>query len=939
MLNNSVRLLAVAVFLLASTSAAQAALKLSDPLPLGPQVKVGKLPNGLTYYIHKNGKPEKKLELRLVIKAGSIMEDDSQRGLAHFTEHMAFNGTTNFKKQELISFLQSIGVQFGNDLNAYTGFNETVYILPIPTDKKENVDKGFLMMRDVAEGMTMRAEDIDQERGVLLEENRGRKGAGERMQRVLLPKLFNGSRYAERLPIGKEEVLKNFKHGEIRRFYKDWYRPNLMAVVAVGDLDQAEVEGMIRKHFTDLKNPAKQRPTVDAKIAPFTKSEALVVTDKEANGNSVIIRYPVRERLAQITLGDYRAQLVESLFTGMLNQRLQELSQLANPPFLGAASSLEKMPSRQRSYSASAALGNGGAVPAINALIQENARASQFGFNPGELERAKKNLMRGYERSYAERDKTDSVNYVNEYVRNFLEQESLPGIENEFNYAKEMIPSITLEEMNAFARATIPSNSPKLVVYLGSSKTELPAPSNAELLAAVDAAEQMKVSANNEKALASQLMEVPPAAGRIVAESQDKQLGLTRLTLSNGVKVVLKPTDFRNDQVLMSASRFGGQSLFEEADRFNARYAHAVVSSMGLKDYAPLELQKILAGKTASVSTGMGMYTDFVSGNSGVADIETMLQFVHLRFTGARRDPDLFQSFVTKQVQQTRNALSQPEAVFQDVAVATLYKDHPRVQRVPRPDDFAKLDLDRSIAIYKERFSSAKGMTFVFTGSFDVEKIKPLLATYLASLPTGDIKLAFRDLGVAPVTGIVAKEVRSGTEPKSVVSITFSGPAQYSEEEQLRLQGVIAVMNLRINEVLREKLALIYSGSMGGGLGREPNQSFIAGIGLPTGPENVDKLLKATYAEITRLQTDGPTEAELSKVKQAWLQQHQKSMRENGYWMSRLQTSVLYDMDPATILTYEKRVNDMTAKDLRDAASRYLNLKNYVQMVLYPEKK
>ena len=939
MIKPSVRLLAVAVILFVSTSAAHAALNLSDPLPIGPQVKIGKLSNGLTYYIHKNGKPEKKLELRLVVKAGSVMEDDSQRGLAHFTEHMAFNGTTNFKKQELISYLQSIGVQFGNDLNAYTSFNETVYILPIPTDKKENVDKGFLMMRDVADGMTMRAEDIDQERGVLLEENRGRKGAGERMQRALLPKLFNGSRYAERLPIGKEEILKNFQHAEIRRFYKDWYRPDLMAVIAVGDLDQVEVEALIRRHFTSLKNPAKPRARIEAKIAPMTKSEALVVTDKEANGNSIMIRYPVRDKIDRVTLGDYRALLIESLFTGMLNQRLQELAQLPNPPFLGAASSLEKMPSLQRSYSASAALGNGGAVPAINALIQENARTSQFGFSAAELDRAKKNLLRGAERSYAERNKTDSVNFVNEYIRNFTEQETLPGTENEYLYAKEMVPSITLDEMNAYARATIPSNAPKLVVYLGSSKTELPAPGNAELLATVDAAEKMTVTANNEKVLATQLMEVPPAAGRIVEESQDKQLGLTRLTLSNGVKVILKPTDFRNDQVIMSASRFGGQSLFGDADRFNAQYAHAIVGSMGLKDYSPLELQKILAGKSAAVSTGMGMYSDFMSGGSGVADIETMLQFVHLKLTGARRDPDLFQSFVTKQVQQSRNALSQPEAIFQDALVGTLYNDHPRAQRVPRPDDFAKLDLDRSIAIYKERFSSAKGFTFVFTGSFEVEKIKPLLATYLASLPTPDIKLAFRDLGITPVTGVVTKEVRSGSEPKSVVSITFSGPAQYSEAEQMRLQGVIAVMNLRINEVLREKLALIYSGAMGGGLGREPHPSFLAGIGLPTGPDNVDKLLKATYGEIARLQADGPTEAELAKVKQAWLQQHQKSMRENGYWLNRLQTSVLYDMDPATILTYEKRVNELSAKDLKEAANRYLSMKNYVQSVLYPEKK
>ncbi len=918
MTTHSVRSLVVASLLFAYAHGAHAALNLAERLPVGPQVKIGKLANGLTYYIHKNGKPEKKLELRLVVKAGSILEDDSQQGLAHFTEHMAFNGTTNFKKQELISYLQSIGVQFGADLNAETNFNQTVYILPIPTDKMDNVDKGFLMMRDIAQGVTMNGVDIDQERGILIEENRGRKGASERMQRVLLPKLFNHSRYAERLPIGKEEILKNFKHSEIRRFYKDWYRPNLMAVIAVGDFDPVVAERLIRKHFTGLKNPAHQRPVINAKIPPITKSDAVVITDKEASGNSVLIRYPVKDKVEKHTLADYRAQIVESLFTGMLNQRLQELSQLPNPPFLAGGSALDKLPSQQRAYVASAALGSGGAVPAINALMQENARASKFGFSAAELERAKKNIMRAYERAYAERDKTDSVNYVNEYVRNFTEQESVPGMENEFRYAQEMIPSITLDELNAFARSTIPTNAPKQVIYLGSSKAELPAPSNVELLAAVNAAEKMLVTANVEKVLATSLMDAPPVAGRIVEETRNAALGLTTLTMSNGIKIILKPTDFRNDQILMSATRFGGQSLYDEADRFNARYAHAVVGAMGLKDYSPLELQKILAGKNAAVTTGMGMYSDSVNGGAAVNDLETMLQFVYLKFTSARRDPDLFKSFVTKQVEQARNVMAQPEAVFQDEMIGTVYNNHPRVQRVARPDDFAKLDLDRSIAIYRERFSSAKDMTFLFTGSFDVEKIKPLLATYLGSLPTSDIKTSYRDLGIAPVPGVVKRDVRMGSEPKSIVSLTFAGKASYSEVEQMRLQAVIAVMNLRINEILREKMALIYSGTMAGALGREPYPNYVLGVGLPTGPDNVDKVLKATFAEMDRLKSTGPTDA---------------------YWLSRLQTSILYNMDPGAILTHEKLINDMTPAEVKEAAGRYLDASNYIQVVLYPEKK
>ncbi|MES2321500.1 MAG: insulinase family protein [Pseudomonadota bacterium] len=936
---NLVRSTIAAAFLLAYAFTAHAEIKLGDAIPIGPQVKVGKLANGLTYYIQKNGKPEKKLELRLVVKAGSILEDDDQQGLAHFTEHMAFNGSTNFKKHELVSYLQSIGVKFGADLNAYTSFDETVYILPIPTDKKDDVEKGFLVLQDWAQGVSMNGADIDQERGIVLEEQRLGKGAQDRMSKVLMPKIFNGSKYAKRLPIGKEDVLRTFKHEAIRRFYKDWYRPDLMAVVIVGDIEPADAERLVAKHFAGLKNPAKPRARLYSPIPAREQTEALVVTDKEANGNLLLIRYPVKETKEKLTLGGYRTKLVESLFTSMLNQRIAELSQQAVPPFLGGSSTVDRLTARYKSFNAVAALGKGGAVPAIEALVQENARASQFGFSAAELERAKKTMMRSYERAYNERDKTDSSNYVGEYVRNFLEQESIPGIANEYNYAREMIPGITLDEMNRHARDTIPHDSSKLVVYMGAANTELPAPSTAQLLSAVAAAEKITVAAKDEKAVAASLMSTPPQAGSIVEETEDKQLGLTRMTLSNGVKVILKPTDFRNDQVIMSSAREGGQSLFDEADRFNARYAHSVVATMGLKDYSPVELQKILAGKSASVTTGMGLHSDYITGNSGVDDIETLLQFVYLKFTGARRDPELFQSYIGKQVQSARNAMSQPEAIFQDTTISTLYNNHPRVQRIPRPDDFAKIDLDRAIAIYKERFSSAKGLTFIFVGSIDLAKFRPLVATYLASLPAPDIKLAYRDLGLNPVAGIVKKDVRSGSEAKSNISIQFTGETVYSEEEQLRFHAMIDVLNIRITDILREKLALIYGGGMGGTINRVPTNNYSISASLPTGPANVDKVIAAAFAEIERLKTQGPDAGDLVKVKQNWLQRHQKSMRENGYWLARLQTSVLHGgSDPADILLYEKRVNAITADELKDAAKRYFNMKNYVQVVLYPEK-
>jgi zinc protease len=939
MFSHFVRNACLAVLLLSQSFVADAALKLDAALPVGPQVKVGKLPNGLTYYIQKNTRPERKLELRLVVKAGSILEDEDQQGLAHFVEHMAFNGSTHFQKHELVDYLQSIGVKFGADLNAYTSFDETVYVLPIPLDRPENLGKAFQVLEDWAHGLTFDEAVIDKERGIVLEELRLGKGAGDRIGKQLYPKIYNGSRYAERLPIGKEEVLRSFAPDTLRRYYRDWYRPDLMAVVAVGDIDPKVIEKLVKAHFGKLTNPKPARPRVYAEIPRREQTEAVVVTDKEAGGNSILIRYPVQPVREPNTVRGYREQLVEGLFGGMLGARLQELSQLAEPPFLRGGSALGHLTPFYKSFNASAVIGPGGALRAIEALVRENERARRYGFGQAELDRAKKNMLRSYERIYNEREKTDSGAYVAEYMRNFLQQEPIPGIAAEYGYATGMLPGITLDEMNAYTRRTIPANSGKLVIYSGIDSPGAPPPQGDALLAALAAAEQAEVAPHEEKALGTQLMAQPPKAGSIISESEDKRLGLTHLTLSNGVKVILKPTDFRNDQVVMSAARFGGQSLYGDADIVNARYASAIVASMGVKDYSPLDLSKVLAGKAAAVTMGLSGYSEVLGASSGATDIETMLQLLWLRFDTVRRDDDLFKSFIGKQVEAARNRLAQPGARFGDTVVSALYNNHPRAPRPLRPEEFGQISLERSMAIYRERFSSAKDLTFVIVGSFDPVKLKPLLATYLGSLPTPEIPVAWRDVGLRPVKGVVKRAVYSGSEQKSTISLTFTGEAPFSEAEQMRLQALVEVLNIRIIEVLREQLSLIYGGSAGASLGRIPYGNYTLSVTLPTGPENVDKVLAATFAEFDRLKREGPQAADLAKVKQNWIQNHRKALRENGYWLGRLQSSLMDGTDPAALLTHEERVNALGAAEVQDAARRYLNTENYVQVVLYPEKK
>jgi zinc protease len=605
---------------------------------------------------------------------------------------------------------------------------------------------------------------------------------------------------------------------------------------------------------------------------------------------------------------------------------------------MGASSALGRLTPRYRSYNAAAALGEGGATPAIDALVQENERARRFGFGEAELERMKKGMMRTYERVYNERDKTDSAVHASEYMRNFLEGESIPGIENEYRYVSELLPGITLDEINAYARRTIPLDSGKLVVYTGPAKQDAAVPTGAQLLAAVSAAERRDVKARDEKAVAARLMDQPPAAGSIVEEIRDEQLGTTRLVLSNGVKVILKPTSFRNDQVLMSAARFGGQSLFDTKDMLNARYADTIVAAMGLKDFSPLDMRKILAGKSAAVSAGLGNNTDVVAGTAGATDIETMLQMVWLKFAGVRRDEDLYKSFIGKQIELARNRASQPGAQFGDVLVSTLYGNNPRAPRAPRPEDFASINLDRAIEIYRQRFSSAKDLSFIFVGSFDVAAIKPLLATYLASLPTPDIPVAFRDLGIRPVKGVVKREVQIGLDAKSTVSLTFTGAAEVNELEELRLSALTEVMNIRVIDILREKLGLIYGGGMEASMTRIPYSHYTVGVTLPTGPDKVNKVLAATFAEIERMRTHGPDQGDLDKVKTNWLQTYRKSLQENGYWLAALQTSLTEGTDPATILSFDQEIQKLSVADLQAAAQRYLRPDNYVQVVLNPEK-
>ncbi|UTY58788.1 pitrilysin family protein [Massilia sp. erpn] len=916
--------------------AAGIANALDTRIPVAPEARLGKLENGLSYYIRKNALPEKQLELRLVVKAGSMQEDEDQLGLAHFTEHMAFNGSRHFRKNELVSWLQSIGVKFGADLNAYTNFDDTIYLLPLPTGDKANVEKGFQVLEDWAHGLSLNEDDIDAERGVVLEESRLGKGPGQRMGRVLLPRLLNGSRYASRLPIGKDEVLRSFKPEALRRFYRDWYRPELMAVIAVGDIEPDEAERLIARHFGGLKNPARPRERVETPLAPQSKSGAVVATDPEAGNNTLALCYPTQLRKPPRTHGEYREHLLQLLFLGVLGERLAGRTGGAAPPFLEPDTGFTQLVGDYVNFQVSAMPGQDGAAATLAALVQEVERLRRFGVNEQELARFKKIYLGQMERADAERDKAWSAGYAQGFVAHFLHQEPLAGAAYQLKLTAELFPGITLEEVNRTARRILEPSQARLLMYAGGE--EKPVPSAAQLLAALEAAQKDKVEAQESRPLPASLMAARPSGGRIANESVNKVPGTTELVLGNGVTVVLRPSDFQNDEVLLGAVRHGGYSLYEGDDYLNAYYASLLIMSMGMGDFAEQDIAKILAGQNATVNFNINELEERIDGASSRRDIESMLQLLHMSMLQPRMEEARFRASVDGWREAMLNPHPDLETYMFNELNAILFHGQPRGLR-QTPEDMDKLKLERAHAIFKERMGNAQGLTFYLVGSFDPEQVKPLLASYLGTLPVHALPEQARDHGVRPARGVIKRELRKGMEEQGIVLLTFRGEAPYSMAARTALEALLEVLNIRINEVLREQQSLIYSGYARGWLDELPYQNYGMVLYLPCAPENTAKVIAAIATEVRRLQAQGPEAADLDKVKANWRIGNRHQLRSNGYWLEQLMAARMEKIDPELFLHFEERFEKLSSAELQLAAQRYLDPANYVELTLKPENK
>lgn len=912
---------------------------MDEEIPMDPSVRMGKLSNGLTYYVKNNGKPEDKVELRLAINAGSILEDDDQQGLAHMMEHMNFNGTTNFQKNELVDYLQGIGVKFGADLNAYTSFNETVYILPIPSDDPEKLDKGFTILSDWAGGALLETDAINDERGVILEESRTGKGANDRMNKVTFPVIFANSKYAERLPIGKDDIIANFDPEAIRRYQKDWYRPDLMAVVAVGDLDIDTLEAKIKEHFGDIPASVNPRERKEYGMPNHEETLIAIAQDPEASFAQVQIQYKDPEMATPATtVRDLRDELVHGLFSQMMNERLQELTTKPNPPFIFGSSSYGGTGIRgKNAYSSFAGTAPDGQLKALRTLLEENQRVQLYGFQEGEFERAKTNYKSYYETFYKDRDKRESNRIVGSYVNQFLQGDIVPSVEYTYNTTMQLMPTVTLEEINAKIQDYLREDN-RTVVLTGPETDNKP--TKEQILKIMDEVANSQVAAYVDTEVRENLIEALPAAGSISKTVTNDQLGTTTYTLSNGAKITTKKTEFKNDEILMSAFSYGGTSLFSDEDYAAVNQAMSGVTEGGIAGMDQTEMGKYMSGKLVRVSPRVGSISENFSGSATPDDLETMFQLIHLYFTDVNKDTEAYQSFIDKQKSFLGSYLSRPEAYFSNEVNKMRYGSSPRYTGFPTPEMMDAADYDRAYELFKERFSDAGDFNFYLVGNIDEAQVQEFAKKYLASLPSTGKKEMYQVNPWREDSNKPRKKyVKKGLEEKSTVQIVWTGEANaYSAKEDMALDALGEIATIKIIETLREQEGGIYGGGARGSLSKITYPRYNFSISFPCGPDNVDKLVAAALNELELIKKNGPSDKDMNKVKEAYLLEHKESLESNRYWLNTLYTADYEQKDPNEILMFEEAVAKLSNADVQAAAKKYID-ENYLLAVLLPEDK
>jgi zinc protease len=928
------RLLLVGISLLIVTGILQAQ---NTPIPNDSTILVGKLPNGLTYYIQKNGKPEKRVELRLVVNAGSIQEDDNQLGLAHFCEHMCFNGTSHFPKNDLIHYLQSVGVNFGPEINGYTSFDETVYMLTLPSDSAKILRNGFQIMADWANSVLFDTTEITKERGVVTEEWRIGRGAGQRMMEKYIPVILKDSKYAKRMPIGTKESIEGSSFEAIKKYYTDWYRPDLMAFVVVGDIDPIQVEQLIKDDFSTIPAAIIKREKEKNEIKDNQEPLISIVSDKENTYTSFLVAFKT-PKIEVKTLDDFREKLTRDLFIGMLNNRLYEITKKANAPFTSANVGFGSFIGRScMAFFASAGVKEDSVITGLNAVMTEIERVKRFGFTQPELDRKKSSFLAGNENAYNERDKRESGNLVWGPVSNFLTGDAMSEVTFIRNFVKEKFPTITLKDVNKWADAWIKDNNQVLLVK-GVEKEGVKLPLEADLLNTMAATKSAKIEPYKEEKIAKKLMTKKPKAGKIISENTIGTQNITELKLSNGLKVILKPTNFKNDEIQMHAFSNAGYSLYGYDYRLSFSFATSIVTQGGVAQFPLIELNKMLAGKNVGVSPQMSDYNSGFSGYSSVVDLETMFQLIHLYFTQPRRDTVTYKAFVLQAKEQYKNALSNPNSYFYYELNKIRYRNCTEIPGAyPDEKDWNNLSIDKAFEVYKSCFSNASNFTFMFVGSFKPKVIKPFIKQYLGSLPTTNQEDNYVDRNIRPADGPITESVFKGSDPKSIVTLNLSAPTKWSKENSHLFWSLCNILQRVYTDKLREELSGVYGFGISGDVMKVPYENFYFSMNIPCAPENADKMVNAVYTEIERIKKEGPTAEEFKKEIESQRRTAETDLKENNWWMFCINRTVSLEKDWNRVEKPFALCEMLTPELLKETANKYLDTSKMVRVTLFPE--
>lgn len=910
-----------------------------QPLPIDPKVRYGKLANGLTYYIRHNQQPKERADFYLAQNVGSILEEENQRGLAHFLEHMAFDGTKNFPDRGMDNFIESVGMRGGENFNAYTSFDETVYmIMNAPVTSEQVVDSCLLILHDWSNSITLADSAIEKERGVIREEWRTRQDAQARLWEQQFPQMFPGSRYANRMPIGSIDVINNFKPDELRDYYKKWYRPDLQAVIVVGDINVDEVEAAVKKIFAGIPAPVNAAVREMFEVPDNDLPLVSIATDKEAS-NTILYLFYKHDKLPQELSGTVAGLVkdyIQNVAAAMMNERFNEILHQANPPFVYAqASDGDFMIARTKEAWMVAAIAKEGEIDStLTTLVEETQRVKQYGFTPSEYERARINLLKQYESAYNERENQKNSAYTREYVSHFTEGGYIPGIETEYALLSQIAPQIPVEQVNQYIQDMI--GDANIVISLtGPDKEGVSYPSEEELLRTFLQAQRVHVEPYQETVSDEPLIPQLPAPGKITDMQTDQLFGATVVTLSNGIKVVIKPTEFKKDEILMTATRPGGSTLFGKSDIDNLKVFNDVIDLGGLGNFSAIELGKRLAGKNVSCTPSLGLDDESFNGSATPSDVKTLFELIYLYFTAPRMDEEAYSSFENRMKAQLTNAELDPMVAFSDTLTQVVYNDNPRAMRL-QPQDFEHISYPRIMEMYKERFSDASGFVFSFVGNIDLDTIRPYLEQYLACLPArGKIEKGNPAVVPALRKGEYTQVFQRKMEvPKATVMNFISGQMDYNLENILTATLFKQILDLTYMEKVREAEGGTYGVQSYARIAPFPAGRTTLQILFDTDPAKRERMNAIVRNELKRITEIGPRTEDFKKSQDNMLKRHAESVQENSYWLNTLDNYYYRHFDAES--SYVSVVKNLTPEKVRDFAKKLLSEGNYIEIVMEP---